>query len=73
MVVGPKITHVIFDLDGLLLNTEPIYTRVNAEILEQYGKTYTMEMKAATCGMRADEAIEMHITMVLFFVFWFFF
>ncbi|MCP9258817.1 hypothetical protein DINM_001815 [Dirofilaria immitis] len=41
-----KITHVIFDLDGLLLDSENIYTRVNEEILSAYGKKFTMELKA---------------------------
>ena len=40
----PKITHVIFDLDGLLLDSEGIYTRVNEEIMQGYGEKYTMEL-----------------------------
>ncbi len=27
-----KITHVIFDVDGLLLDTEPIYTKANQNV-----------------------------------------
>ncbi|VBB34646.1 unnamed protein product [Acanthocheilonema viteae] len=52
-----KITHVIFDLDGLLLDSESVYTRVNEEILLGYGKKYTMELKAKTAGMKMDESI----------------
>uniref|UniRef100_A0A0R3S2A3 HAD hydrolase, family IA, variant 3 n=1 Tax=Elaeophora elaphi TaxID=1147741 RepID=A0A0R3S2A3_9BILA len=52
-----KITHVIFDLDGLLLDSESVYTRVNEEILLGYGKKYTMELKAKTAGMKMEETI----------------
>ncbi|EFO15492.1 HAD-superfamily hydrolase [Loa loa] len=52
-----KITHVIFDLDGLLLDSESVYTRVNEEILLGYDKKYTMELKAKTAGMQMDELI----------------
>ncbi|KAM3724265.1 (DL)-glycerol-3-phosphatase 1 [Dirofilaria immitis] len=54
-----KITHVIFDLDGLLLDSENIYTRVNEEILSAYGKKFTMELKAKVTGMKLDEQINL--------------
>ncbi|VDM21917.1 unnamed protein product [Wuchereria bancrofti] len=52
-----KITHVIFDLDGLLLDSETVYTRINEEILLGYGKKYTMELKAKMAGMGMNESI----------------
>ncbi|VDK80798.1 unnamed protein product [Onchocerca ochengi] len=52
-----KITHVIFDLDGLLLDSESIYTRINEEILSSYGRKYTMKLKTKTAGMKMDEEI----------------
>lgn len=58
-VIGVKITHVIFDLDGLLLDSESIYTRVNEEIMQGFGKKYTMELKAKTAGMTMDESINL--------------
>lgn len=51
------VTHVIFDLDGLLLDTEPIYFKVNEIILAQYGKKYTLELKVKTMGMPKNRAI----------------
>lgn len=36
---GP-IKAVIFDMDGLLLDTEGIYTEVTQIIAERYGRTY---------------------------------
>ena len=31
-----KITHVIFDVDGLLLDTEPIYTKANQNVRPEF-------------------------------------
>ncbi len=49
----PKITHLIYDFDGLLLNTEPIYCRVNQIIAGRYGKTFTPEMHRMIMGRQA--------------------
>jgi hypothetical protein len=34
------------DMDGLLLNTESFYTIVQKDLLKQYGKEHTWELKA---------------------------
>lgn len=61
-----QITHIIFDLDGLLLDSETIYTEVNAELMKSYGKEYTMELKMKTMGMKMDEAIKKMLEHVCF-------
>ncbi len=43
-------THVIFDLDGVLLDTEPIYTLGTRRIAERWGKNYGWELKAELMG-----------------------
>ncbi|VDK89131.1 unnamed protein product [Litomosoides sigmodontis] len=55
---GMQITHVIFDLDGLLLDSETIYTEVNTELMKSYSRQYTMELKTKTTGMKMDDAIQ---------------
>jgi pseudouridine-5'-monophosphatase len=45
-----SITHVIYDLDGLLLDTELIHERVNSEIANRYGKTFNIAAKMAIAG-----------------------
>ena len=46
----PAITHCIFDLDGLLQDTEPLYTRAISACLAKYGATFSEELELATTG-----------------------
>jgi len=51
----PK-THVLFDMDGLLLNTEDIYTLSTNEVLAPYGKEMSMDVKTQLMGLKPLEA-----------------
>lgn len=53
-----KITHVLFDMDGLLLDTERVYTEVTQNILNAYGKTFEWSLKAKMMGRKAPEAAQ---------------
>lgn len=55
------ITHVIFDMDGLLLDTEPFYTIVQQEIASRHGKEFTFEIKAKMMGQKAIEAAKIFV------------
>ncbi|KAF9431064.1 glutathione synthase [Podila epigama] len=50
------ITHCIFDMDGLLINTESLYTQITSEILGRYGKSYGYELKAKLMGLPESES-----------------
>lgn len=45
-----SITHLIYDLDGLLLDTESLHERVNSEVAQRYGKTFDRAVKMAIAG-----------------------
>ncbi len=54
----PKITHLIYDFDGLLLDTEPIYCRVNEMIAARYGKSFTRSHHRMIMGRQAVDCAE---------------
>jgi HAD superfamily hydrolase (TIGR01509 family) len=43
-------THVIFDLDGTLLDTEPLYTQATQAVLDRFGKVYDLSLKKQIMG-----------------------
>ena len=51
-----RIRAVVFDLDGLLFDTEALFFRVAGEALAVRGKQFTLEMMRAMIGRRAAEA-----------------
>ena len=53
-----KVTHVLFDLDGLLINSEPIYTEQRIKFLARYGKVFTEHVKRLIMGRKPIEAAE---------------
>ncbi|XP_062164398.1 (DL)-glycerol-3-phosphatase 2 [Alnus glutinosa] len=55
------ITHVIFDMDGLLLDTEKYYTEVQEIILARYNKTFDWSLKAKMMGKKAIEAARVFV------------
>ncbi|CAL4997790.1 unnamed protein product [Urochloa decumbens] len=50
------ISHVIFDMDGLLLDTEGFYTAVQEKILGRYGKVFDWSVKAKMMGKTTAES-----------------
>lgn len=45
-----KVSHVIFDMDGLLLDTEPIYERMVAMITKEHGSPYPKDVRMKVMG-----------------------
>jgi pseudouridine-5'-monophosphatase len=54
----PPIRNVIFDMDGVLLDTEPIYTEVTNRITSRYGKVFDWSVKADMLGRPAMDSAE---------------
>lgn len=46
---------VIFDMDGLLVDSEPIWYEVELALIEAQGYTYTDDVRDLTVGLRVDE------------------
>lgn len=49
---------VIFDMDGLLIDSEPFWQAAEKEIFKQVGIDLTPEMCSQTVGLRIDEVVE---------------
>ena len=49
---------VVFDMDGLMFNTEEIYTLVGAELMRRRGHEFTDELKDAIMGLRPQPTFE---------------
>ena len=52
----PHITHVIYDNDGLLLDTEPFYTKAHETLAGRYGKLFDWTVKSRMIGLRAEDS-----------------
>jgi pseudouridine-5'-monophosphatase len=50
------VTHVIYDMDGLLLDTEPFYTEVTQAIVGRYGHTFDWTVKSRMIGKKAADS-----------------
>ncbi|RKP13795.1 HAD-like domain-containing protein [Piptocephalis cylindrospora] len=53
--MAPQITSILFDNDGLLLNTEHLYTEISQAILTPYGKEFTWDIKVKMMGRTERE------------------
>ena len=52
-------THIVFDLDGTLLDTESLYTEASQHVVGQYGKTFSVELKRQTMGGDTQQGAEL--------------
>jgi len=58
MTDSPDLKAVVFDLDGLLFNTEHLYQDVGIEVLRRRGKVWTKELLDAMMGLPGAIAIQ---------------
>jgi HAD superfamily hydrolase (TIGR01509 family) len=57
-VSQPRIRAVVFDLDGLMLNTEDVFHLTGHELLRRRGKIATQELFNLMMGRRANESFQ---------------
>ena len=53
---SPRITHIIYDNDGLLLDTEPFYTKAHQILAARYGKVFDWTVKSRMIGLPAEDS-----------------
>jgi HAD superfamily hydrolase (TIGR01509 family) len=53
-----QLDTVIFDMDGLLINSEPLWEQAGTEVLAQYGKQLTTAQYETGTGLRTREWLE---------------
>src|SRR3954469_5594966 len=51
------VNTVIFDMDGLLIDSEPLWTQAATEVFEYYGKKLTAADFESTTGLRTSEFV----------------
>ena len=51
------IKGVIYDMDGLIINSEPLWKIAEIESFKEIGFDFTLEMCTQTTGMRIDEVV----------------
>jgi pseudouridine 5'-phosphatase len=51
-----SVSQVLFDMDGLLLDTETIYTKVTQAIVGRFGKVFDWSIKANMIGRSSRES-----------------
>lgn len=52
-----KIEAVIFDMDGLLIDSEPLWREAEVYVFNNVGVPLTVEMTTQTMGLRTDEVV----------------
>jgi HAD superfamily hydrolase (TIGR01509 family) len=57
----PNIRAVVFDLDGVLVNTEDLYEQAGETVLRRRGKTYDAELREQMMGRPVTDAIQLMI------------
>ena len=53
-----QLNTVIFDMDGLLIDSEPLWYEASQEVLHRFGKQLTPKEYAVTMGLRTKECVE---------------
>ena len=53
-----QLDAVIFDIDGLLVDSEPLWNEAATEIFREYGVSLSEEQYKTTTGLRTKEFVQ---------------
>ncbi|MFL6137169.1 MAG: HAD family hydrolase [Frankiaceae bacterium] len=53
----PRLAAVLFDMDGLLVDSEPVWTVAETELAQRHGSEWSLELKQAILGTSLTEAV----------------
>jgi sugar-phosphatase len=53
-----QLNTVIFDMDGLLVDSEPLWEQATEEVFKQYGVSLSNEQYTSTTGLRTREFVQ---------------
>jgi len=58
------ITHVLFDMDGLILDTEPLYTEATVKVASKYGSKveFSWDLKVKQMGLPRMDLANLIVT-----------
>jgi pseudouridine 5'-phosphatase len=57
----PRLTAVVFDLDGLIVNSEDIYDQADVEVLRRRGRVYEPSLRERMMGRPTEESLRIMI------------
>src|SRR3954452_21217395 len=58
-MTAKTVDAIIFDMDGLLIDSEPLWRIAEVEMLSAVGVPITKEDAVQTTGLRTDEVVEL--------------
>ena len=61
MTKNRKLEAVFFDMDGVLIDSEPLWTEAEQQMLARRNLTYSAELKALLMGRESKEAVGLFI------------
>src|SRR3972149_863104 len=57
----PRLAAVVFDLDGVIVNSEDVYEQADVEVLRRRGKTYDPILRERMMGRPTHESLQIMI------------
>ena len=57
MTIAPRLEAVLFDMDGVIIDSEPLWSKAEQQFLARRNLRYSPQLKAAMMGLGSGEAV----------------